>query len=383
MRLLLKLSGEVLGGRAGLGLDPEALSHFADTIAALAQKHEVAIVTGGGNIMRGKTASGLDRAKADQIGMMATVVNCMTLAEYLVARKCNATAMSSVASLARHVKPLLHHRLGGRTTRPRTPLRPTRQSHKSRRHLRRRPRQTPRRQTLRPHPLRRRHRAKPGRHGPHRHGPVPRQQTLTTRLLRRRFAPTRRRHRRRFAFDTRLLKDARAAPPNARRYAAGCGYFALRAQYASAFVALFRPLGSIRALGGYFALRAQYAAFLGLRYAYPCRQLQRRSKTHTSTPLGYVQCHCHGSRLRKSDFSGRRNTRAAQLQKSHIVHRYAQRRHRSRQAKILRLYKTRNYQRSHCPTRHDDRLQRVAHRSRRVAYRARALTGAGIYRGRR
>ncbi|MBS7380048.1 MAG: UMP kinase, partial [Bradymonadales bacterium] len=77
MRLLLKLSGEVLGGRAGLGLDPEALSHFADTIAALAQKHEVAIVTGGGNIMRGKTAPGLDRAKADQIGMMATVVNCM------------------------------------------------------------------------------------------------------------------------------------------------------------------------------------------------------------------------------------------------------------------------------------------------------------------
>ena len=60
-----------------------------------------------------------------------------------------------------------------------------------------------------------------------------------------------------------------------------------------------------------------------------------RSKTHTSTPLGYVQCHRHGSRLRKSDFSGRRNTRAAQLQKSHIVHRYAQRRHRSRQAKIL------------------------------------------------
>ena len=101
MRLLLKLSGEVLGGRAGLGLDPEALSHFADTIAALAQKHEIAIVTGGGNIMRGKTASGLDRAKADQIGMMATVVNCMTLAEYLVPRKCNATAMSSVASLAR------------------------------------------------------------------------------------------------------------------------------------------------------------------------------------------------------------------------------------------------------------------------------------------
>lgn len=101
MRLLLKLSGEVLGGSAGLGLDGEALARFADTIADLSHRHEIGIVTGGGNIMRGKTASGIDRAKADQIGMMATVVNCMTLAEFLIARGCPAVAMSSVASLAR------------------------------------------------------------------------------------------------------------------------------------------------------------------------------------------------------------------------------------------------------------------------------------------
>lgn len=102
MRLLLKLSGEVLGGQTGLGLDPDALRGFAQTIASIAQKHEIAIVTGGGNIMRGKTAVGLDRAKADQIGMMATVVNCMTLEQYLIAQNTPAIAMSSVAALAQH-----------------------------------------------------------------------------------------------------------------------------------------------------------------------------------------------------------------------------------------------------------------------------------------
>ena len=102
MRILLKLSGEVLGGASGLGLDAEALDHFAQTIAALSARHEIGVVTGGGNIMRGKTAAGLDRCKADQIGMTATVINCMTLAEYLIARGAKAVAMSSIPSPARH-----------------------------------------------------------------------------------------------------------------------------------------------------------------------------------------------------------------------------------------------------------------------------------------
>lgn len=100
MRILLKLSGEVLGGPKGLGLDAETLTRFAKLIGKIAENHQVAIVTGGGNIMRGKVAKGLDRSKADQIGMMATVVNCMALEQHLLANGFAARAVSSVASLA-------------------------------------------------------------------------------------------------------------------------------------------------------------------------------------------------------------------------------------------------------------------------------------------
>lgn len=102
MRVLLKLSGEVLGGAQGLGLDAEALSAFARSIGTIAQHHEIAIVTGGGNIMRGKAVSGLDRSKADQIGMTATIVNCMTLEQHLIAQGFRACAVSSVPALCTH-----------------------------------------------------------------------------------------------------------------------------------------------------------------------------------------------------------------------------------------------------------------------------------------
>lgn len=101
MRILLKLSGEVLGGPQGMGLDAETLARFAGILGNIAKDHELAIVTGGGNIMRGKATKGLDRSKADQIGMMATVVNCMTLEQHLIAQGTPACAMSSVNSLAR------------------------------------------------------------------------------------------------------------------------------------------------------------------------------------------------------------------------------------------------------------------------------------------
>lgn len=100
-RLLLKLSGEILGGASGLGLDGDTLAHFANVIGQLAKKYEIAIVTGGGNIMRGKVCTGIDRAKADQIGMMATVVNCMSLEQHLIAKDIPACAMSSVPSMAK------------------------------------------------------------------------------------------------------------------------------------------------------------------------------------------------------------------------------------------------------------------------------------------
>ncbi len=100
MRIMLKLSGEVLGGTQGIGLDADTLKHFAHILGTIAQKHELAIVTGGGNILRGKSTKGIDRSKADQIGMMATVINCMTLEQHLIAQGYKAHAVSSVCSLA-------------------------------------------------------------------------------------------------------------------------------------------------------------------------------------------------------------------------------------------------------------------------------------------
>lgn len=102
MRIMLKLSGEVLGGSQGIGLDAETLQNFAHILGEIAKKHELAIVTGGGNILRGKSTKGIDRSKADQIGMMATVINCMTLEQHLIAQGYPAHAVSSVNSLATH-----------------------------------------------------------------------------------------------------------------------------------------------------------------------------------------------------------------------------------------------------------------------------------------
>ncbi|MCL2325924.1 MAG: uridine monophosphate kinase [Proteobacteria bacterium] len=100
MRILLKLSGEVLGGPQGLGLDAQAIGHFATLIGHITAKHQVAIVTGGGNILRGKSTEGIDRSMADQIGMMATVINAMTLQQHLLARGYMARTFSDVPSLA-------------------------------------------------------------------------------------------------------------------------------------------------------------------------------------------------------------------------------------------------------------------------------------------
>ena len=100
MRIMLKLSGEVLGGPQGMGLDADTLKKFAKTLGEIAQTHQLAIVTGGGNILRGKSTKNIDRAKADQIGMMATVINCMTLEQHLLAQGYNAHALRTVLSLA-------------------------------------------------------------------------------------------------------------------------------------------------------------------------------------------------------------------------------------------------------------------------------------------
>ena len=81
-RIMLKLSGEMLGGDNGFGIQGDALSFVAGEIAeAVKLGVEVAVVIGGGNIWRGSTAAGWDmeRANADYMGMLATVINGLAL----------------------------------------------------------------------------------------------------------------------------------------------------------------------------------------------------------------------------------------------------------------------------------------------------------------
>jgi uridylate kinase len=85
-RILLKLSGESLMGSLEYGTDPERVNAIAEQIARVqAQGIEIAIVPGGGNIFRGiaGVASGMDRATADYMGMLAIVINAMQLQDAL------------------------------------------------------------------------------------------------------------------------------------------------------------------------------------------------------------------------------------------------------------------------------------------------------------
>jgi uridylate kinase len=104
-RILLKLSGEALAGREGYGIDEKVLRTIAEEIKEV---HDlgvaVAIVIGGGNIFRGIAAStrGTDRASADYMGMLATVINALALQDALerigvVTRVQSAIAMQAVA----------------------------------------------------------------------------------------------------------------------------------------------------------------------------------------------------------------------------------------------------------------------------------------------
>ncbi|EAM48331.1 similar to Uridylate kinase [Crocosphaera watsonii WH 8501] len=85
-RVLLKLSGEALMGNLGYGIDPKVVADIAQEIKDVINHGiQLAIVVGGGNIFRGvKAASaGMDRATADYVGMIATVMNAMTLQDAL------------------------------------------------------------------------------------------------------------------------------------------------------------------------------------------------------------------------------------------------------------------------------------------------------------
>ncbi len=85
-RVVLKLSGEALAGEKGYGVDSEVLKSIAEQVRELIKfKVQIAVVVGGGNIWRGAPASkkGMDRASADYMGMLATVINALAMQDAL------------------------------------------------------------------------------------------------------------------------------------------------------------------------------------------------------------------------------------------------------------------------------------------------------------
>jgi uridylate kinase len=98
-RVLLKLSGEAFAGSGALGVDPDVVSSIAGQIAEVVQDGaQVAVVIGGGNYFRGAQLSerGMDRARADYMGMLGTVMNCLALQDFLEKQKVETRVQTAI-----------------------------------------------------------------------------------------------------------------------------------------------------------------------------------------------------------------------------------------------------------------------------------------------
>ena len=111
-RVLLKLSGEALGGEAGIGISPEAVRNMAEQIREVRDLGvQVVVVVGGGNIFRGLPGSerGIERATGDYMGMLATVINALALQDAL--EKIGvATRVQSAITMAQVAEPFIRRR---------------------------------------------------------------------------------------------------------------------------------------------------------------------------------------------------------------------------------------------------------------------------------
>ncbi|HMW91550.1 MAG TPA: UMP kinase [Candidatus Obscuribacter sp.] len=99
-RILLKLSGEALTGAQGFGIEPDIIAGIADEISsAYSLGVQIAIVVGGGNIFRGVQGSswGMDKAAADYVGMLATIMNCLILQEVLTRKGIPTRVQTAIA----------------------------------------------------------------------------------------------------------------------------------------------------------------------------------------------------------------------------------------------------------------------------------------------
>jgi len=111
-RILLKLSGEALGGQTGVGISPEAVQNMARQIREVRDLGvQVVVVVGGGNIFRGLSGSerGIERATGDYMGMLATVINALALQDALE-KLGVATRVQSAITMAQVAEPFIRRR---------------------------------------------------------------------------------------------------------------------------------------------------------------------------------------------------------------------------------------------------------------------------------
>ena len=111
-RVLLKLSGEILAGQRGFGVDPIKAKALADEVKSVRDLGvEVGVVIGGGNIIRGELAEvqGMDRVSADYLGMLATIINAITLQDALEKNGCQTRTLTAI-SISQLAEPYIRRR---------------------------------------------------------------------------------------------------------------------------------------------------------------------------------------------------------------------------------------------------------------------------------
>ena len=111
-RVLLKLSGEILAGQRGFGVDPVKANALADEVKSVRDLGvEVGVVIGGGNIIRGELAEeqGMDRVSADYLGMLATIINAITLQDALEKNGCQTRTLTAI-SISQLAEPYIRRR---------------------------------------------------------------------------------------------------------------------------------------------------------------------------------------------------------------------------------------------------------------------------------
>ncbi|NCV36416.1 MAG: uridine monophosphate kinase, partial [Actinobacteria bacterium] len=106
-RVLLKISGEAFGG-GSLGVNPDVVSEIAKEIAKASKEVEIAIVVGGGNFFRGAELSnrGMDRGRADYMGMLGTVMNALALQDFIEQAGADVRVQTAI-SMAQVAEPYL------------------------------------------------------------------------------------------------------------------------------------------------------------------------------------------------------------------------------------------------------------------------------------